>query len=804
MDTNSYTMLPEQAVSRKKKEAKDFKIMKDSAKYYIGLANFKDDVLPLYRYANGSYINTRDYAHLTNELGLSKANKDQRRILEKGNATKLRNFPIITPIVNKFMGEMRMRQNDYIVQAINADVINKKTAALLDKVNKYLEQAAINMMNAQGMDTGVPSQEQPPLEEMVKAFNISYVDERSIIGQRALNIIVEECKLVEKRMKMYFDWLVAGYAFSYKCVEKDTIITETVAPVDFWYAGSPDIDFVEDTEAQVRRLTRFPIEKIRQKFPEIKEKDLKLIEDRYGISFSPGKFVAGDTHTGYNNYNTGFIDNRSVNQQEMGHHTTIYHVVWRSQMLRKTLQYQDILGELQVMFVDEDYEFDESHGDIDIKEEWIDEYWECYQITKDVFSDPQPIPYQRYSFTGAAKSPYNGRAFSDRFAENMSIVKLGLDFQKEVNEIRYRVGRTLAKNNDNVLLIDISVIPNRPGFNRDDFMHFMKEFGIAFIDRNQKGADRSFNQYTVLQASQIDMVTKGFELLITWRNFYWDLVGMNPQRLGQVSSSAGRDVTQDAVQASSEISEENFARFEEFEEREVQGFLDLSKFAWREGKQAIFKRGDGEEEFLKVEGADYTEMEFRVVAKKAGKERQKVKMFKEMLMPIIQNSGQQGVKTSMVAQLLDMESMSEVKKLAKSFDEAEMKAAQQQQQATQQHEQEMQQQQQDMIKHQEDVKMLMQEKEIKKEIDVALIKVSGMDTMGSGVEAPIDVEGIKDASLAFIAENNKAAADQTKASLQREKIASDERMNELNAKVKKYDSDNKLKAAKANKNKYDK
>jgi hypothetical protein len=803
MDTNSYTMLPEQAVSLKKKQAKDFKIMKDSAKYYIGLANFKDDVLPLYRYANGSYINTRDYAHLTNELGLSKANKDQRRILEKGNATKLRNFPIITPIVNKFMGEMRMRQNDYIVQAINADVINKKTAALLDKVNKYLEQEAINLMNAQGMDTGVPTQEQPPLEEVVKAFNISYVDERSVIGQRALNIIVEECKLSEKRLKLFFDWIVAGYAFSYKCAENDTIISEVVAPVDFWYAGSPDIDFVEDTEAQVRRLTRFPIEKIPQKFPELKKEDLKKIEDRYGITFSPGKFVAGDVHTGYSN-TTGYIDNRNINQQEMGHHTTIYHIVWKSQMLRKTLVYIDILGEQQVMFVDEDYEFDESHGDIDIKEEWIDEYWECYQITKDIFSEPRPIPYQRYTFTGAAKSPYNGRAFSDRFAENMSIVKLGLDFQKEVNEIRYRVGRTLAKNNDNVLLIDISVIPNRPGFNRDDFMHFMKEFGIAFIDRNQKGADRSFNQYTVLQASQIDAVFKGYELLNIWRNYYWDLVGMNPQRLGQVSSSAGRDVTENAVQASSEISEENFARFEEFEEREVQGFLDLSKFAWREGKQAIFKRGDGEEEFLQVEGADYTEMEFRVIAKKAGKERQKVKAFKEMLLPMIQNSGQQGVKTSLVAQLLDMDSMSEVKKLAKSFDEAEAKANQEAQQSQQQAEQTMKQEQQQHEVALQQFELLKQEKDINKDIQVALIKASTMDTMGSGVDVPIDMQGIKDASVALIAENNKAAADQTKANLQKSKIESDERMNALNANVKKYDSDVKLKVAKSNKNKYDK
>jgi len=797
MDTRGHLILPEQAVSRKKKEANDFKIMKETAKYYIGLANFKDDVLPLYRYANGSYINTRDYAHVTNELGLSKANKDQKRILEKGNATKLRNFPIITPIVNKFMGEMRMRSNDYIVQAINSDVFNKKTAALLDKINKYLEQAAINIMNAQGQDTGVPSQEQPPLEEVVKAFNVSYVDERSIIGQRALNIIVEECKLTEKRMKMFFDWLVAGYVFSYKCVEKDTVISETVAPIDFWYTNSPDIDFVEDTEAQVRRLTRFPIEKIPQKFPEIKKSDLKKIEDKYGITFSPGKFVAGDTHTGY-------IQNRSIEQQEMGHHTTIYHIVWRSQMLRRTLTYKDILNEQQLMFVDEDYEFDPTHGDIDITEEYIDEYWECYQVTKDIFSDPRPIPYQRYTFNGVAKSPYNGRAFSDRFAENMSIVKLGIDFQKEVNEIRYRVGRTLAKNNDNVLLIDISVIPNRPGFNRDDFMHFMKEYGIAFIDRSQKGADRSFNQYSVLQASQLDMVMKGYELLITWRNFYWDLVGMTPQRLGQVSSSAGKGVTQEAVQASSEISEENFARFEEFEEREVQGYLDLSKFAWRKGKQAMYKRGDGEEEFLQVEGADYTEMEFRVVAKKAGKERQKTKLFKEMLMPIIQNSGQQGVKSSMIAQLLDAESMSEVKKLAKSFDEAEAKVAQAQQQSTQEHEAQMKQEEQAMIKHQEDVKMLMQEKEINKDIQVALIKAQSMDTMGSGVDTPVDVEGIKDASLTLLAENNKAAADQTKASLQKSKIESDERIARLDADVKRYASDNQLKAAKTNKNKYDK
>ena len=100
--------------------------------------------------------------------------------------------------------------------------------------------------------------------------------------------------------------------------------------------------------------------------------------------------------------------------------------------------------------------------------------------------------------------------------------------------------------------------------------------------------------------------------------------------------------------------------------------------------------------------------------------------------------------------------------------------------------------------------LLKQEKDINKDIQVALIKASTMDTMGSGVDVPIDMQGIKDASVALIAENNKAAADQTKANLQKSKIESDERMNALNANVKKYDSDVKLKVAKSNKNKYDK
>lgn len=790
------SMLPCQKISYKKKAANDFKIMKQSAAYYSSMATFNDDVVDLYKYANGSYINTSvsgPYKKLLNPMGYTGKTSKERKLLARGSAVELRNFPIITPIIQKFLGEMRGRSNGYIVQAINSDVVNKRTQNLLAMVDSHYQQMAINMMNEAGMNTGVPTKEQAPIEEAVKMFTESYVDERSIIGQRSLNIIVEECRLLEKRMKLFLDWITAGYSFTYKSVNKSSIEYRVVAPCDLWYMKSDAIDFVEDTEAQVERIKQFPIEKLGIQFPELKEKDIALLSDKYGISFGGGKYVAGDKHT-------GAVNGRTSEQESYGHHTVIKHIVWKSMVNEPILYYHDPLdGSEQKMKVDEDYELSIEGGDIRLEDDWIDQYWHCYEVDNNVYTTPEPIDHQRYTFDYEAKSCYNGRAFSDRFAENMSIVKLGEDFQKEVNEIRYRVGKTLAKSNDNVLLIDISVIPDSAKFDRDDFMYFMKEFGVAFIDRSQKGADRSFNQYTVLQASQMDAVLKGYELMLTWRGFYWDLVGMNPQRLGKVAQTAGKGTTEMAAEMSSEISEEIFARFEEFEERDIQGLLDLAKFAWRDGKAATYKRGDGEEEFLQVDGEDFGEMQFRVVAKRAGREKAKVKAFKEMLLPIIQNSGQQGVKVNMIASILDMESMSEIQKKANAFTEAEAKLQEAQAQATREHEQQMQQMiNEDKEKDRLEERFLL-EKKLNNEITKALINAGSRDTEGSGVDVPIDYTNIQDASIALQQSNDKRYDIDTKAQLQREKNASDARLKEMDVAAKVYDSDNKLKIAKENK-----
>lgn len=782
---NSY--LPKQSIPYSKKKASDFKIMKQSAAYYANQANFDDKLDILYRYANGSYVDTRiggRYKKLLNPLGLNPSDPDHKKILDKGSAATLKNFPIITPIINKFLGELRERSFDYIIKVINPDTVSKRDEALKAKLEEYYKTEAFNMMNQQGINTGIDSVQQPPVEEVVQKFHANYADERAIAGQHALNIIIEECKLYEQRAQIFLHWVVAGYYISYRGIENDTVIREVVAPRDFWYVNSPDIQFIEDTEAQVRRLANIPIQRILDMFPDLSSSDLIKIKNKYHIDTSTGSYVRNDTYNGNNSQ--AYINNGYLNQG------TIKHVVWRSKRQERILYYTDELGAEQYMEVDEDYVMGSNPADIRIDEKYVDEYWECYNILDDIWSDPKPLDVDSTTIAGKAKSCYNGRAFSDMFAENMSIVKWGEDFQQEVNEIRYRTARTMEKNNDNITLIDISVINNgEDGI--DDFINYAKEFGFAFINRKQAGADKSFNQYSVLQASQIDAVVKGYELMQMWVQMYHDIIGFTPQRLGEIKSSAGKGITDEAISQSATISEEHFARFEEVEERDMQYLLDCSKFAWRNGRNLDYTRPDGEQIFYQID-EKYPEIQHRIVAKRSAKEKNKVKALKDMLLPIIQNSGQQGVKPEMIAAILDLDNMAEIKKKAKEFSMAEQKAIEAQQEADRQNQQALQDKvNQDKAADRAD-KIKIEDNRNRTAITTALINQKGQqDETGATAD---NADAFTQQASDIMKENNKRISDQEKNATANRKIDADREGKMIDAGVKLKDIDAKIKISK--------
>jgi len=284
------------------------------------------------------------------------------------------------------------------------------------------------------------------------------------------------------------------------------------------------------------------------------------------------------------------------------------------------------------------------------------------------------------------KLPYNGRAYSNRHAENISIVSMGMPYQILYNVFHYRMELTIAKNKDKIALIEMNTIPKRHGWDEEKFMYYADAMGFAFIDSTAEGKNNervSFNQYQVLDMSLGQYIAAQMQLLQAIKQEWEELLGISRQRKGQITASDGAGTTENAIAQSTAMTEEIFRKFEKFEQKEMQGLLDVSKHAFREGKKIQYIADDYRNKWLDIDGAQYSESEFGIFAKNASKENEKIRTMRQMAMSFAQN----GTGAGTIAEILDADNFARIKQLANKAEKKQEELQQMQQQAAQQLEQ---------------------------------------------------------------------------------------------------------------------
>lgn len=639
---------------------------------YIAESSFsttdKAGLVDLYEAYNGE-LDESKYNYVTNPYNSEKWKK-------RNFPAKLRNYNIIKPVVDLLLGEKAKRPANYQVIVRNADVHSRKADEIQKQVLQSLQQMFINELNAQGMDTGMESQEVPTPAEVEQFINVNYKDARAIIGQQSMDYIKDYLDLDDRFQKAFFDWLITGHVYSYKGTCMDEVEFEIVSPLDIDYQKSPDLEFIEDGDWVVRRkimTTNAVVDSFYDVLTPAQVDDLERPSSRregggyLGTALNP-------THA----------------QDDTDRYVEVMHVTWKSFRKVGILTYTDEFGFLQEMEVDESYKADRDAGE-KCQWFWVNQVWEGYRIDGNIFVNIQPFEVQRPSMTNLSlcKLPYNGRHYSNRHADNVSIVSMGLPYQILYNVFHYRMELTMAKNKDKIALIEMNTIPKRHGWDEEKFMYYADAMGFAFIDSTAEGKNQervTFNQYQVLDMSLSQYINAQFQLLQAIKQEWEDLIGITRQRKGQVMASDGSGATERAVFQSSVMTEELFRKFEKYEEKEMQGLLDCSKHAWRGGKKSSYITADYRNELLDIEGAEYAETEYAVFAKNSSKENTKLQTFKNLALSFAQN----GSEPSTIAEILDTDNFSNIKRLVKEAEVKKQQLEQQQQQAQQQMQQQMQ------------------------------------------------------------------------------------------------------------------
>ena len=595
---------------------------------------------------------------------------------------KVRNYNIIKPIIDLLIGEKIKRATNTSVNVLNSDVTTKRTEALLKKLTKAAEQRVINKMIEMGAPIEGQVKKVPDNDYIEAEFETSYRDERAIIGQHALNYIMDNQKVIPKFNDGYKDYLVAGKVFSKKGVVNDEPEYVKLKAYQVNYSKEEGLEFIEDASWQVytRWMTSNKI--IDNYYSQLTPSQIDEIE-RAGDKTTSKRFVisSGSMDSRYDDDDISPI----VNKME------VFTVYWKTFEKVGIIEYYDEeLQETLFKEVDDKYKPSKSEK---VEWYWRNQAWEGTRIGDNIYIDVQPLPIQRRSLDNisSCKLPINGRVYYG----DTSLVQALIPYQLDYNIARYKLNLSIAKSKDAIMMIDINMIPTNHNFDIDQFLWYMESAGIGFIDGNKEGLDQSRVNQTVLdttvrniadQIMRIEKIKEDAE----------SLAGVSRQRLGQTGQYELKSTTEQSITQSSHTTEETYSRYVEFENKELMGLLDYSKPAWINGKKAAYILPDNTTQVFEIDGVQYSEIEFGITIPNSFEDRNKLEQAKLIAGEFVKQGGS-------AIEVIDMISADSLPMLRKKLVENATKK--------EQREKEMMESEQAMMQKQEELEMMKLENE---------------------------------------------------------------------------------------------
>jgi hypothetical protein len=717
-------------------------------------SNRKESLQQLYEYYNG-VIDEADYKYVLKPYGKSRSNFP----------SQMRNYPIIKPIIDLLLGEKSKRPLNFTVTVQNADAISTKEQAKNDLIYQNFQQQFANEMIKNGTFEGEEQEVQLP-QHIAEQFESTYVDNRAIKGQQAMNFIMHDQEMHDKFQKAWFHFLVSGEVYTHRGVRNQEPFYEILNPIDVDYDLDPDLDFVEDGDWALVRKYVHASSVIDAYYEYLTEQQITELEE--------------PRHSESDSY---FLYTNSMNKDANAYRNRLIEVAqvyWKSRKRIGFLTFMDPnTGALEEKIVEDGFRMPEELKETGAKLnwKWVNEVWEGTRIDGRMYVKIHPIVNQRNSIdnNSTCKLPINGIRYSNVNTSNISLVKLGIPYQLNYNIYKYRLELAIARSKDIIAQFDINMIPKK--WDMDKFMYYVEGSGIAWVDYNKEGIQLNPQHQSVMDMS-IKTIEQYIALLESIMQEWEKLSGVNRQRQGQVGSYEGKATSQQAIVQSSHITEDYFRKFNRMEQRDLQALLDYSKEAWLSGKKTMYVMPDGTTDFLDIDSMEHMESQYGIFLSDSGKEQDKLEAVKQLSQSMIQN----GVPASTITEMFDSDSFAQIKHKIKLAEKSQQALEQQQQEAQQQLEQAKIEQQQREL----DNENMNKEKDRETQLKVAMIHARDNDVnaqlnLAKGMRE-LDIKE-REVDIKAREADGKAETNKDTASIKREDTKSKERIAKTKAAV---------------------
>lgn len=716
----------------------------------------------------------------------------------------MRNYDIMKGVIRRYVSEYIKNPHDFIVGANNPEVVLARNSKLRqelafivqEQIAAKIQESYTNWVNQGNDPQQFNPQEQFNIEEFITDFNEKYIDDISAQGQEILNVIrdITEDKLIYSRA--YFEWVTFGECYTYTDVIGEKIIKRVVSLRDAFPVPNDNM-FVEDYDmfAERRKLT---YQQIIDEFDEyLTDVDRKFLEDYYALNghpttpldFATYERFYPDICSRFNKEDRAFFSKEPSMIRDLNSNLyDVWHVVWRGEIRRCIVTYQNQAGFISTRMEEDNYELNFDIGDISMEYIYVPQVYESTRIGCRQYAI-YPYKARAIAYNRNGKLPYNGMNELFPGFGKFSILDIVTPFQVFYNIVAYHREMVLAKNKLNVLMIAKSLLGKVP----EDTIYKMIADGVLYIDDSEDQGMLRAQQVRFLQNNIGDYLTQLTNLLADIENTAKMQVDMTPQRYGDIANSAGKGTTQEAIVRGSMGSVIIEYMMDLMRERDYARDMDYSKFAWIDGLDTSYRDDENNLKYVSVDIDKHIYADYVIKAKNSIKEQEKLDQLKQFAFSAAQN----GDLTAAVA-AIQGDNVAAIVKLINRFNDEKTTHENELKQLDQQLEQ-MKQEfelQKIQMKGEEDRKTKLLEGEIDKQIELIRADANMVSYPGN-VSDTEKQEGIDRL------EAQRNAIQQDKNSIERQKMAIDFFNAERDRQVKEKDIDTKLKIAKENKNKYD-
>ena len=426
---------------------------------------------------------------------------------------------------------------------------------------------------------------------------------------------------------------------------------------------------------------------------------------------------------------------------------------------------------------------------------------------------PGPLKFQ---FKGdnslyGCKLPVEGSVFSDRNTKSTALVDLMKPFQIGYNIVNNQIADILVDELGTVIMLDQNTLPKHSlgedwgKGNLAKAYVAMKDFQMLPLDTSITNTENALNfqHFQKLDLDQTNRLMSRIQLSNYFKQQAYEVIGVNPQRMGQQISQQTATGVEQAANASYAQTETYFIQHCDYLMPRVhQMRTDLAQYyhSTNPSTRLTYITSADEKVNFEINGTDLLMRDLNIFTSTTANHRAILDQLKQMA---VQNNTT-GASIYDLGKIIQSDSIAELNAAMKDSEQKQ----QQQQQQQQQQEQQMQEQQLQALQQQERMKIdsqaMEKEKDRQKDILIAEIKAAGYGSM-------VDLNKNQQSDYKDEMDNiRKTEQYQQQTQMQREKQTNDmtkhnQKMSIEEQKIQaQRDIANKqLQIAKENKNKYD-